>query len=436
MVEARARTNGRTGAGRVSTTDHARSTYLPQPKASRKGTALCLSGGGFRAALFHLGALTRLNELGMLGSIDTVSSVSGGSILAAHLAEGVPNWPAPGEVVADWQQGVVEPVLRFVSQDVRTGPLARRWLRPWNIGRTSVQAAALEQEYFSAITKRRLVDLPERPRYIFCSSDMVFGSLFQFERTQVCGAEVGRSQTPDSWTVARAVAASSCFPPMFAPIRLRLADGDFTGGVQDERVDNLQADLRTFEVSDGGICDNMGVDAVWQDHRALLVSDGGAPFKASSDRGVMWRLSRYGDVKGDQGLRVRKRWLLSNFLLGEMEGLYWGISSVVAHYPVVGEPPIGYSAGLVEQTIEGIRTDLDVFSDAECSVLRNHGYTLANAAMSAHGSAPGVPAPPQWPCPKWADEPAVRTALAGSGQRSVWGHERKSAFARHVLTGR
>ena len=52
----------------------------------RSGLALCLSGGGFRASLFHLGAVRRLNELGILSKVTTISSVSGGSILSAHLA--------------------------------------------------------------------------------------------------------------------------------------------------------------------------------------------------------------------------------------------------------------------------------------------------------------------------------------------------------------
>jgi len=43
-------------------------------------TGLALSGGGFRATLFHLGAFWRLNELGYLPNLDRVSSVSGGSI--------------------------------------------------------------------------------------------------------------------------------------------------------------------------------------------------------------------------------------------------------------------------------------------------------------------------------------------------------------------
>src|ERR1700722_12142173 len=52
------------------------------------GVGLCLSGGGFRAMLFHLGSFIRLNELGLLPKIDRVSSVSGGSLAAGILAAG------------------------------------------------------------------------------------------------------------------------------------------------------------------------------------------------------------------------------------------------------------------------------------------------------------------------------------------------------------
>ena len=46
---------------------------------------LALSGGGFRAALFHIGSLWRLNEMGWLKKIAEITSVSGGSITAAYL---------------------------------------------------------------------------------------------------------------------------------------------------------------------------------------------------------------------------------------------------------------------------------------------------------------------------------------------------------------
>src|SRR5690349_2227490 len=68
----------------------------PASAAGRHGTALCLSGGGYRAALFHLGAVRRLNELGVLGRLATVSGVSGGSIVANLLADPRLEFPDPG----------------------------------------------------------------------------------------------------------------------------------------------------------------------------------------------------------------------------------------------------------------------------------------------------------------------------------------------------
>ncbi len=50
-----------------------------------QGLALCLSGGGYRAMVFHAGALIRLNEAGLLDKLACVSSVSGGSITAGIL---------------------------------------------------------------------------------------------------------------------------------------------------------------------------------------------------------------------------------------------------------------------------------------------------------------------------------------------------------------
>lgn len=56
-----------------------------EAKQPRQGIALCLSGGGYRAMVFHLGALWRLNEAGLLRKLNRISSVSGGSITAGML---------------------------------------------------------------------------------------------------------------------------------------------------------------------------------------------------------------------------------------------------------------------------------------------------------------------------------------------------------------
>jgi NTE family protein len=55
-------------------------TVSPSPKPK---VGLALSGGGFRAAFFHIGVLARLAELGVLRRVEVISTVSGGSIVGA-----------------------------------------------------------------------------------------------------------------------------------------------------------------------------------------------------------------------------------------------------------------------------------------------------------------------------------------------------------------
>src|SRR5436305_5242570 len=90
----------------------------PDDKLS-EGIGLCLSGGGYRAMLFHAGALWRLNELGYLPKLDRISSVSGGSITAGVLAL---NWGRldfdAGGVARQFQTLVVAPVRRLGGRTI------------------------------------------------------------------------------------------------------------------------------------------------------------------------------------------------------------------------------------------------------------------------------------------------------------------------------
>src|SRR5271154_4048387 len=89
------------------------------------GIALALSGGGFRAMLFHAGALLRLNELGLLSKTARISSVSGGSIASGFLAcvwkqLGAPD--AMGSFV-QFKNKYVEPILAFSHQKIGVGDI-------------------------------------------------------------------------------------------------------------------------------------------------------------------------------------------------------------------------------------------------------------------------------------------------------------------------
>src|SRR5271167_3280751 len=84
------------------------------PQQPTDGIALCLSGGGYRAMLFHLGTLWRLNELQYLPKLTRVSSVSGGSITNGMLAM---NWSNLGfdnnALASKFDQQVTQPIRRM-----------------------------------------------------------------------------------------------------------------------------------------------------------------------------------------------------------------------------------------------------------------------------------------------------------------------------------
>lgn len=398
--------------------ESARSEYMPKPERQRHGVTLCLSGGGFRASLFHLGALRRLNELGVLSRVDIISSVSGGSIISAHVAARLDPWPAPGAAAPEWETNVSAPFRGYASKNVRTPALLRRLL-PWNWLRSGTGARALTRSYELNLAHRggsplRLSDLPQRPRFIFCATDMAFGVNWVSTREEVGDYQVGHVPPPRAWTVGRAVAASSCFPPVFNPLPVELAPEQFAGGLARGRADYREC-VQGLRLTDGGNYDNLGLEPVWKDAEYVLVSDGGAVFEAEPDRNLVWRLSRYTDILGNQVLALRKRWLISNFIAGELKGAYWGIGSDAAGYKS-GVP--GYSKALITGVISKVRTDLDAFSSAEAEVLENHGYMLAEAAVKRHvPSFAALPSPFVVPHPEWLDEGKVRLALAGSGKR-------------------
>src|SRR6476646_10784760 len=85
-------------------------------KGPADGIALCLSGGGFRAMLFHAGSLWRLNQAGMLPKLDRISSVSGGSITAAVLGMNWANLGFDGNGVGQrFEELLVKPVRTLAS---------------------------------------------------------------------------------------------------------------------------------------------------------------------------------------------------------------------------------------------------------------------------------------------------------------------------------
>jgi NTE family protein len=410
--------------------------------AGRSGIALSLSGGGFRASLFHLGAVRRLHELGVLQQLNAISTVSGGSILAGQLVQSMHDKGRNGRLdFLNFQADVADPFRAVASRDLRTWPvlknLAWNWIAPGPLLKD------LEERYRRRITTLNLEDLPITPRFIFCATDLTFGVNWEFARDRVGSYQAGyifdrsRSSGANDTAIAHAITASACFPPFFGPMPVGMPADAFRGGTyQAGKSRKRRKVLEKLSLSDGGIYDNMGLEPVWIKAATVLVSDGGAPFDYAVGKPPFRTLLRYASVisKQTQSLRIRMlngAWNAKPGC-GAYDGTRWHLASGKSSKPQRNSPPssVGYSEDFAKTRIAMIRTDLDSFSEGEMSILENHGY--CNADYRLRRSVPqcvprDAPAPVP-PYPEWMDEKKAEDTLRVSDRRFVAGRMIKGIF--------
>lgn len=391
------------------------STY--QPDAERHGVALCLSGGGYRAALFHLGSLRRLNETGVLGRVTTITSVSGGSIANGLLARMWPQFKLGSDGVLEGFAAYEKALREFCSRDIRTAPLVWDRLDPRNwpmlISGDHSATDFLAQEYEDYLVPGlKLGDLPAAgsPRFIFCASNLQTGVNFEMSRERIGDYQIGHSPQPQM-AVAEAVAASSAFPLAFPPLILKLDPGKFIGG-RLGNSDQQKQMARRIVLTDGGVYDNLGLEPVWKTHKTVLCSDGGKPFGLDTDPGIsiVARLLRSQAVIENQALAVRKRWLVGSFETGVYNGAYWGIGTETEGY---AQHRFGYEGEALAR-IRAVRTDLNKFTEGEQLVLMNHGWALTDSALMTFGTGlVSQPLPPGDPPSKELLTAAAALAALG-----------------------
>jgi NTE family protein len=359
-------------------------------KGPHPGIALCLSGGGYRAMLFHVGVLWRLNELGYLPKLDRISSVSGGSITAGALAvawSGL-RFDARG-VATNFNEQFVTPVLRMADTnvDVIAGL----------IGFVPGLSAScrVEAEYRKHLFGHRtLQDLPDHPEFVFDATNQQSGVCWRFMKRYMADYRVGMIKNPRV-ELAVAVAASSAFPPVLSPVRLKLRESD----VVPLKGTDLHRPPYTTDVFlvDGGVYDNLGLEPVWKRYETILVSDGGKPFDPDPQpkTAKLKQTLRVLDVIQSQVHALRTRALIGYYQDEKLKGTYWGINTKIAAYKVdklLPCPP--------EKTalLAGYPTRLAKVPQAIQQRLINWGYAICDAAMRAHVEKT-LPPPAGFPYP-------------------------------------
>src|SRR5690606_15541513 len=117
-----------------------------------------------------------------------------------------------------------------------------------------------------------LQDLPDEPRFVINATNVQSGVLWRFSKPYMRDYRVGKVEKP-TITLARAVAASSAFPPVLSPFEMRIDPNSFVP----DSGDDLQRPPNTSKVflTDGGVYDNLGLETAWKRCLTVLVSDGG-----------------------------------------------------------------------------------------------------------------------------------------------------------------
>ncbi len=351
---------------------------------------LALSGGGFRATLFHLGAVWRLNEVSLLSKINRISAVSGGSILSGLMAASWSQLRFEDRVVTNFREEIVKPIWRFCSLNVDV------WA---TLGSVLPGVNLLTRHYQKHLVgKLTLQDIPYSPEFIFNAAHLETGRNWTFSKSCMRTYRLGIIDQPDI-RLSKVIAASSAFPPAFSPVVLRLDPNDFRKSEFADLFDRAEL-KRKVSLTDGGVYDNLGVHSV-RHCKTLLVSDASNPLDAkggwSALRGLVHRSKRPIDIAVEQTKALRRRYLMEQLVSGEKRGALWTIGTDIRKYPI--ESPFAVLNEWRPQ-LESTRTRLDSFSDEEKARLINWGYVQCDLSVRSYYQKE-LPLPSTLPFPEF-----------------------------------
>ncbi len=243
-----------------------------------KKIGLALSGGGYRAAAYHIGTLRALHKLGILDMVDVISSVSGGSITAAYYALHKDDFEEFEKTFKEklkrgvlGTSGVLLAIYLIIFLIVIVGVpifLACCSMPPcckvmiafgiWIITlitlldgqfvilpSSKLIARQYDKNFFE---NKKLSDLPDSPVLAINATEITYNRIFTFSKIKVAGGDFKEWMfAKDDIPLSFAVMASSAFPLGINPIKFP------TEYIAKDREDKQRPYL-----IDGGIYDNQG----------------------------------------------------------------------------------------------------------------------------------------------------------------------------------
>ena len=353
---------------------------------------LALSGGGVRAAVFHLGVLQRLALDGYLERTTFVSTVSGGSLVTGLImCRNAHWWPTSAQYL--------DSVLPQVTECLTTATLQwsyawRSLALPWRLaqGRAHILAKQLEAQWgiFGSLQR-----LPPEPRWFINTTCYETGKNWRFSQPRMGDYLTHYVLEPDV-PISDAIAASAAVPGLIGPLVIR------SSGYQWNRYEGrvlvpTSTPLKRYELWDGGVYDNLGVEPLFKSGGGfregfdlLLVSDASAPL--SLDPRTFKRMIRPGhrtlrlvDVATDQVRGLRSRSVVTEFMRTEGSGAYFRLGNTVERiYSAASRtaPAGDYLRAKDVEQVARFPTTLRCLTSTEFTRLRRHGFEVADSTLA------------------------------------------------------
>lgn len=231
----------------------------------KKRIGLALSGGGMRAAVFHLGVLKALAQHHMLTQVSHISSVSGASICMGLIYGCNKNcWPSD-EV---FLHSVFPKIKAIITQkDIQWNAIIRLIMEPyyWD-KKVNLLANVMEKRWK---VSGCLQDIPIYPKWTINTTTYETGKDFRIASTKMGSSQSGYVEKPQ-FMLTHAMAASAGFPILIGPYKLKTKDYKWV----DEDANAIVPQDQKLHLWDGGVYDNMGLDPLFHiDEQTNLSND-------------------------------------------------------------------------------------------------------------------------------------------------------------------
>lgn len=362
---------------------------------------LALSGGGIRAAVFHLGVLRRLAMDGLLEQVSTVSTVSGGSLVtAAVFAQAEGQWPSSEKFLSS-----TYPRLREVitSRDL----FSFRALGPIGLLRRAPDVLFRRAHLLAHLLEKRwsisgvLAELPKRPLWTINATCIETGKNWRFSRREMGDWQFGRHYNPNV-KIATAAAASAAVPYAIGALTLELPEEGWhrTDPATRTPIGKSKPTVRSVRLWDGGAYENLGIECLYKpaeklrDCNLLVCSDASGPLDFAYP-GLLRRLGRKGlqsprlfDIASDQIRALRSRMLVRDLESGSIRGVLIKMGNSVrdidGQIKRVRDDYDRYLSDEASRLALGYPTDLKAPSVDLFDRIARHGFENADATLTAY----------------------------------------------------